>query len=69
MSRNGKTAEKKGTGSEPDHENTANSACREVPVPFFSRLETRWLRPAELAAYPLSSTGRKLANLALELDE
>jgi A/G-specific adenine glycosylase len=25
------------------------------------RLETRWLRPAELAAYPLSSTGRKLA--------
>jgi A/G-specific adenine glycosylase len=26
-------------------------------------LETRWLRPAELADYPLSSTGRKLANL------
>jgi A/G-specific adenine glycosylase len=24
-------------------------------------LETRWLRPAELEAYPLSSTGRKLA--------
>jgi A/G-specific adenine glycosylase len=26
-------------------------------------LETRWLRPAELEDYPLSSTGRKLANL------
>ena len=26
-------------------------------------LETRWLRPAELGDYPLSSTGRKLANL------
>jgi A/G-specific adenine glycosylase len=26
-------------------------------------LETRWLRPAELEAYPLSSTGRKLARL------
>jgi A/G-specific adenine glycosylase len=26
-------------------------------------LETRWLRPAELVDYPLSSTGRKLANL------
>jgi A/G-specific adenine glycosylase len=26
-------------------------------------LETRWLRPAELDAYPLSSTGRKLARL------
>ncbi len=26
-------------------------------------LETRWLRPAELAEYPLSSTGRKLAGL------
>ncbi len=26
-------------------------------------LETRWLRPAELKDYPLSSTGRKLANL------
>ena len=25
-------------------------------------LETRWLRPAELEDYPLSSTGRKLAN-------
>ena len=27
-------------------------------------LEIRWLRPAELRAYPLSSTGRRLANLA-----
>jgi A/G-specific adenine glycosylase len=27
------------------------------------RLETRWLRPAELDEYPLSSTGRKLAVL------
>lgn len=27
------------------------------------RLETRWLRPAELEEYPLSSTGRKLARL------
>ena len=26
-------------------------------------LETRWLRPSELEAYPLSSTGRKLARL------
>ena len=26
-------------------------------------LETRWLRPAELEKYPLSSTGRKLAGL------
>ena len=26
-------------------------------------LETRWLRPAELETYPLSSTGRKLAGL------
>ena len=26
-------------------------------------LETRWLRPAELQTYPLSSTGRKLAGL------
>ena len=26
-------------------------------------LETRWLRPSELGDYPLSSTGRKLANL------
>jgi A/G-specific adenine glycosylase len=26
-------------------------------------LETRWVRPAELEAYPLSSTGRKLARL------
>jgi A/G-specific adenine glycosylase len=26
-------------------------------------LETRWLRPAELEKYPLSSTGRKLARL------
>jgi A/G-specific adenine glycosylase len=25
-------------------------------------LETRWLRPSELINYPLSSTGRKLAN-------
>ncbi len=25
------------------------------------RLETRWLRPAELDGYPLNSTGRKLA--------
>ena len=29
-------------------------------------LETRWLRPAELGDYPLSSTGRKLANLIRE---
>jgi A/G-specific adenine glycosylase len=29
----------------------------------YCRLETRWLRPAELEAYPLSSTGRKLAAL------
>jgi A/G-specific adenine glycosylase len=29
-------------------------------------LETRWLRPAELDDYPLSSTGRKLANLMRE---
>jgi hypothetical protein len=28
------------------------------------RLETRWLRPTELANYPLSSTGRILSNLA-----
>lgn len=28
-----------------------------------NRLETRWLRPAELEKYPLSSTGRKLARL------
>ena len=26
-------------------------------------LETRWLRPDELESYPLSSTGRKLAQL------
>jgi A/G-specific adenine glycosylase len=26
-------------------------------------IETRWLRPAELAGYPLSSTGRKLSGL------
>jgi A/G-specific adenine glycosylase len=31
-------------------------------------LETRWLRPAELEAYPLSSTGRKLARLLHTLD-
>ncbi len=30
------------------------------------RLETRWLPPAELAKYPLSSTGRKLAKLLLK---
>lgn len=28
-----------------------------------NHMETRWLRPAELASYPLSSTGRKLAKL------
>jgi A/G-specific adenine glycosylase len=30
-----------------------------------NRLETRWLRPAELDGYPLSSTGRKLAKLTV----
>jgi A/G-specific adenine glycosylase len=29
--------------------------------------ERRWLRPAELANYPLSSTGRKLARLCVEV--
>ena len=29
-----------------------------------SSVPVRWLRPAELDAYPLSSTGRKLARLA-----
>jgi A/G-specific adenine glycosylase len=37
------------------------SASRKAPP-----LETRWLRPAELGDYPLSSTGRKLANLVRE---
>lgn len=31
--------------------------------PAADRIETRWLRPAELDRYPLSSTGRKLAKL------
>ncbi len=31
-----------------------------------SPLEARWLRPTELKDYPLSSTGRKLANLIQE---
>ena len=33
-----------------------------------TKLETRWLRPAELETYPLSSTGRKLARLLHTLD-
>jgi A/G-specific adenine glycosylase len=31
--------------------------------PAADGIETRWLRPAELDRYPLSSTGRKLAML------
>jgi A/G-specific adenine glycosylase len=30
-----------------------------------AHLETRWLRPSELDAYPLSSTGRKLAKMVV----
>ncbi len=36
------------------------TARHETPAPS---LETRWLRPAELDAYPLNSTGRQLARL------
>jgi A/G-specific adenine glycosylase len=40
---------------EAEYLGTDNKTCK---------LETRWLRPSELDAYPLSSTGRKLAQLA-----
>jgi A/G-specific adenine glycosylase len=47
--------------------------CYEAAFLFNGRevetaLETRWLRPAELETYPLSSTGRKLARLLQTLD-
>jgi A/G-specific adenine glycosylase len=37
--------------------------------PVKTTLETRWLRPAELEALPLSSTGRKLARLVHTLGD
>ncbi len=36
--------------------------CRSCDRKATAALETRWLRPSELHAYPLSSTGRKLAD-------
>ena len=67
---------KKGTGSERNDADSAERRGVRGACPLFQqavsvsgranescRLQTRWLRPTELEAYPLSSTGRKLAKL------
>jgi A/G-specific adenine glycosylase len=40
--------------------------CRANDDAAAAAMQTRWLRPVELAKYPLSSTGRSLARLLLE---